>query len=74
MLPIESTGEKMKKKMYHTVLGTIPKSNIKIVERGETDAPCTQIHDRSLACLGTDISIKSGGFILISFMDSNFYS
>jgi hypothetical protein len=40
--------------MHHTVLGTIPKSNIKIVERGETDAPCTQIHDRSLACLGTD--------------------
>jgi hypothetical protein len=60
--------------MHHTVLGTIPKSNIKIVERGETDAPYTQIHDRSLACLGTDISIKSGGVFFFSFMWSKIYS
>jgi len=34
---------KMKKK-YHTV-GTIPKSNIKIIERGKMDFSITQIHD-----------------------------
>jgi len=35
---------KMKNKKYHTV-GTIPKSNIKFVERGKIDTPNTQIHD-----------------------------
>ena len=39
--------------VYHTV-GTIPKSNIKIVERGNIDTPNTQINDRSVSCLGTD--------------------
>ena len=33
---------------YHTV-GTGPKSNRKIVERGKIDNPNTQIHDRSLS-------------------------
>jgi hypothetical protein len=28
---------------------TIPKSNIKIVERAKIDTPNTQIHDRSLS-------------------------
>jgi hypothetical protein len=46
---------------YHTV-GTIPKSNIKIVERGKIDISNTQIHDCPLSWLGTDTSIKSGGF------------
>ena len=32
---------KMKKKKYHTVR-TIPKSNIKMVERGKIDTPNTQ--------------------------------
>jgi len=32
------------KKKYHTI-GTIPKSNIKIVERGKIDIPDTQIHE-----------------------------
>jgi uncharacterized pyridoxal phosphate-containing UPF0001 family protein len=42
---------------YHTV-GTIQKSNIKIVERGKIDTLNTQIHDRSVSCLGTGTSIK----------------
>jgi hypothetical protein len=32
--------------MFYTV-GTVPKSNIKIVERDKMDTPNTQIHDRS---------------------------
>ena len=48
------------KKKYHTV-GTVPNSNRKIVERGTTDTPNRQLHDRSLSWLGTGISIKSGG-------------
>jgi len=47
-----------KQKQYHTV-GTVPKSNIKIVERGKTDTPNTNIYDRSLSLLGTGTSIKS---------------
>ena len=34
----------MKIKKYHTV-GTIPKSNIEIIERGNFYTPNTQIHD-----------------------------
>ena len=34
----------MKNKKYHTV-GTIPKSNIKIIERGKIDTTNIQIHD-----------------------------
>ena len=37
----------MGKNKYHTV-GTIPKSNMKIIERGKIDTSCTQIHDRIL--------------------------
>ena len=44
----------MKNKKYYKV-GTIPKSNIKIVERGKIDTPNTQIHDRSLSWLGTGL-------------------
>jgi hypothetical protein len=39
---------------------TLPKSNIKKVERGKIDNPNTQIHDLSLFWLGTGISMKSG--------------
>jgi hypothetical protein len=47
------------KTKYSTVtVGTISKSNIKIVERGKTDSPSTQIHDRSISWLGTDTSKK----------------
>jgi hypothetical protein len=53
-----SSNEKQEK--YHTV-GTISKSNIKIVERGKIDITNTQIHDRSLSCLGTGTSINMAG-------------
>jgi hypothetical protein len=42
----------MREKKSHAV-GTIPKSNIKIVERGKIDTLYTQILDRSLPWLGT---------------------
>ena len=34
------------------------------------DAPNTQIHDRSLSWLGTDTSVKSGGFKLVFRLNS----
>jgi hypothetical protein len=43
----------MKKKKYHTV-GTVPKSNRTIVEKGKTDTPDAQVHfvyDRSHSVL-----------------------
>ena len=47
--------EKIKtKQKYHTV-GTVPESNIKIVERGTIDTPNSQIHDCSFVWLGTGI-------------------
>jgi hypothetical protein len=48
-------------------VATIPKSNIKIVERGKIDATNTQVHERSLSLIGTGISIKGGGVKLISW-------
>jgi hypothetical protein len=56
----------MNNKKYHTV-GIIPKSNIKILERGKIYTSNTQIHDRSLSFLGTDTSIKSGGVKLAAY-------
>ena len=53
------SADKIKNKKYHTV-GTIPKSNIKIVERGKMYTPNIKIHDRPLSCLGTGASIKGG--------------
>jgi hypothetical protein len=47
----------MKNKTYHTV-GTFPKSNIKIEERGKIDTLSTEIHDLSLSCLGASTSCK----------------
>jgi hypothetical protein len=38
----------MKNKKYHTV-GTVPKYNIKIVERGKIDTFNTHIHEHSLS-------------------------
>jgi hypothetical protein len=35
---------KNKNKKYHNV-GTIPKSNMKIVEKGTMETPYTQVHD-----------------------------
>ena len=48
---------KMKNNKYHTV-ETIPRSNIKIVEKGKIDFSNTQIHNRSLSCLGTGTLIE----------------
>jgi len=51
----------MKTKKYYTV-GTVSKSSkTKIVERGNIDTLNTQIHDRSISCLGTGTSIKQCG-------------
>ena len=41
----------MKTKKYPP-FGTIPKSNIKIVERGKLNTSNTQIYDRSISWLG----------------------
>jgi hypothetical protein len=38
-------NDNMKNWEFHTV-GTVPQSNIKIVERGKFDTPNTQIHDQ----------------------------
>ena len=46
------------KNKIHTV-GTLPKSNRKIVERRKIDNLNTQIHDRSLSRLGTYTLRKS---------------
>jgi len=49
----------MKNKEYHTV-DTVPKLNIKIVERGTIDTSNTQIHGRSFTWLGSGTSRNSG--------------
>ena len=49
--------EKSKKTNYHTVK-KVPKSNRKILERGNIDTPSKQIYDRSLPLLSTGNSIK----------------
>jgi hypothetical protein len=43
----------------------MPKSKIKNEERTEIDTPYTDIHNRSFSRLGTDTSIKGGGFKLV---------
>ena len=48
---------KMENKIYHAV-GTFPKSNRKIVERGKIDTPNVEIHDISLSWFGTGTLIK----------------
>ena len=44
----------MKNKKYHTV-GTIPKSYIKIVERGKIDTPNTKKNQFFFQCKKSDI-------------------
>ena len=61
---IELNKMKNPPKKYYTV-ETVAKSNRKIIERGEIDISNTQIYDRSLSCLGTGTSIKSGWFKLV---------
>ena len=58
---------------YHNLLysdkmnntNTIPKSNLKMVERDNIDTPKTQIHDCELSRFGTGTAIKCGGIKLI---------
>ena len=52
-------SNKIKNKTYH-IVGTVPKSNKKIVKGGKIDTPNTHTHESSLSWLGTDTSIKSG--------------
>jgi len=52
--------DQIKNNKYHPV-GTILKSNVKIVEMGKIDTPNTQIYDRTLSWLGTDTSTKMAG-------------
>ena len=55
----------MKNKKYHTV-GTSPKFNRKITERGKSCTTNTHTYDRSLSSwLGTRTSIKKRGLGLI---------
>jgi hypothetical protein len=56
--------KKMKNNKYHTV-GTVPKSNRKIVERDKIDTSNTQIHDLSLFWLATGTPMKSCGVKLV---------
>jgi hypothetical protein len=55
---------KWKTNKYHTV-GTIPKSNIKIVKRSKIDITNRQIHDGPCSWFGTDTSIKGGWIKLV---------
>ena len=49
---------KLKLRIYHTV-ETVPKSNIKVVKRGNIGTPNTQIHNQSLSSwLGAGTSIQ----------------
>ena len=50
-------GIKKQVKTYH-IVGIIPKSNIKAVERGKIDTPNTQTHDRSLSWVNIHTSLK----------------
>ena len=55
---------KMKNRKKY-IVGTIPKPNIKIVERGQIDTPNTQIYDRLLSLLGISTSNTTGGVRLV---------
>jgi len=54
----------MESKKYYTV-GTVQKSNRKIVEKSKIDITYTQIHDHLSSRRGTDTSIKSSGVNLV---------
>ena len=60
----------MKNKQYHTP-GTIPKENIKIIERGQIDSTNTQMHDLLFSWHGTGTSLKGGGFELVNILHIN---
>jgi hypothetical protein len=56
--------KKKNKQKTHTV-GTVPKSNRKIVERDEIDTINTHIHDCSFSWFGTGTSVESGWVKLV---------
>ena len=58
----------MKNKQYHTVV-TVPKYNRKTIVKIITSN--VHIHDRPLSRLGTDTSIKSGGYKLVSWAQTS---
>ena len=62
-LCIPDHSNNMKNNKYHTV-GTVPKSNIKIVERGKIETH--KYMTSHILLLGTGTSIKSGGVKLLS--------
>ena len=51
-------------KEYYTV-GTVPKSNRQIIERDKIDTLNTHIFNRLFSWLGANISIQSGGVMLV---------
>jgi hypothetical protein len=53
-----------KQNKNHTV-GTFPKLNRKIVERGKIDTLSAHIHDQSLSLLGTSTSIENGRIYVV---------
>ena len=55
----------MKNKTKYKTVGTFPKSNTKVVERGKIYTPHTQRHDRSRSCLCTGTMIESSGVRLL---------
>jgi hypothetical protein len=50
---------KMKNKTSHHTVGAVPKSNIKIVERGKTKTANLQIHNRPLSRIDRGIKKRS---------------
>ena len=56
--------------VIHRTVGTIPKSIIKIVDRGKVDTLNTKIHDRSLSSVGTGTAITNGGVKLVLWIHS----
>ena len=59
----------MNNKKFHTV-GTIPKFNRKIIERGNIDIPNIHVHDRSLFLFGTRVSKVYDGLKLVLWAKS----
>lgn len=64
MIIVVICTDNKKKKKNHTV-GTFPKSNIEVIERGKIVIPNIQMHDHDLFGLDTNTSTKSDGVELV---------
>jgi hypothetical protein len=53
------TSNAIQQDEQHHNVGTVPKSNREIVERGKIDTPSRKIHDHSFSSFGTGTSIKN---------------